>query len=70
MKLLLSNNRLRFRSPGSAKMPARLFAVCSAALMIVGIAGCGTPEPPEIDESLRQEIVQEDEAVIEGESDL
>jgi len=62
-------------SNNSSVHPMKTSAWCFSVLlfMLLGLAvtsGCGPSDPPEIDDSVANEIAAEDEAVADAESEL
>jgi hypothetical protein len=47
-----------------------MFSSLVMVLTTITLSGCGTPEPPEIDETVQEEIAAEDETVTDVESEL
>ncbi len=69
---LMYSNHTRSHSVASATR-SWSFGLLGSLLMVaatVTMSGCGTPEPPEIDTTIQEEIAAEDETVADVESEL
>ena len=70
MKCFSPSVFFQFQSSASALFAMQTFSIVAVAAVVLLISGCGSSEPPEIDPALQEKIAQEDEAIVDAESEL